>query len=48
MMLYTFDPAPNPRRVNLFLAYKGVTLPTQQVNLRERQQFTAEFKALNR
>jgi glutathione S-transferase len=47
MMLYTFDPAPNPRRVNLFLAYKGVTLPTQQVNLRELQQFTPEFKAMN-
>ena len=47
MKLYTFDAAPNPRRVTLFLAYKGITLPTEQVNLRENAQFTAEFRAIN-
>ena len=47
MKLFTFDPAPNPRRVNLFIAYKGIELPTEQVNLREGQQFSAEFAALS-
>jgi glutathione S-transferase len=47
MKLYTFDAAPNPRRVNLFLAYKGIQLPTQQINLREGQQFSADFTAIS-
>jgi glutathione S-transferase len=47
MKLYTFDVAPNPRRVNLFLAYKGITLSTEQINLRAGAQFTAEFRAIN-
>jgi glutathione S-transferase len=45
--LFTFDAAPNPRRVNLFIRYKGIELPTQQVNLRELEQFGEEFKAVN-
>jgi glutathione S-transferase len=45
--LYTFDAAPNPRRVNLFIRYKGIELPTQQVNLRESEQLSAAFKAIN-
>jgi glutathione S-transferase len=47
LKLYTFDAAPNPRRVNLFLGYKGIQIPSQQVNLRESQQFSAEYKAIN-
>jgi glutathione S-transferase len=47
MKLYTFDGAPNPRRVSLFLSYKGIQLPTQQINLREGEQFGAAFKAIN-
>ena len=47
MKLYTFDPAPTPRRLALFLAYKGIHLPTQQVNLREGEQFSESFTAIN-
>ena len=47
MKLYTYDAAPNPRRVNLFLGYKGIELPTEQVNLRAGDQFSAEFRAIS-
>ena len=47
MKLYTFDAAPNPRRVNLFLGYKGIQIPSRQINLREGQQFSADYKAVN-
>jgi len=33
MKLYDFTSAPNPRRVRIFLAEKGVTVPLQQVDL---------------
>ena len=47
MKLYTFDAAPNPRRVNLFLGYKGIQMPSQQINLREGQQFSSDYRAVN-
>jgi glutathione S-transferase len=47
LKLYTFDAAPNPRRVNLFLGYKGIQIPSQQINLREGQQFSSDFRAVN-
>lgn len=47
MKLYDFELAPNPRRVRMFLAEKGVTIPTVQVNVRNREQFTPEFIKLN-
>jgi len=45
--LYTFDPAPNPRRVGLFAAYKGIDLPIQQIDLRTGEQFSVAFRAIN-
>jgi len=45
--LYTYDPAPNPRRLALFLAYKGIQLPTQQVNLKQGEQFSDSFMEIN-
>jgi glutathione S-transferase len=30
MKFYDFAPAPNPRRVRIFLAEKGITLPMVQ------------------
>ena len=33
MKLYDFTRAPNPRRVRIFLAEKGITVPTEQVDL---------------
>lgn len=47
MKLYDFQLAPNPRRVRIFAAEKGLTLETQQVNLREGEQLQAAFLARN-
>jgi glutathione S-transferase len=47
MKLYDFELAPNPRRVRIFLAEKKVTVPMVQVNTRNREQFSEEFKAIN-
>jgi glutathione S-transferase len=47
MKLYDYAPAPNPRRVRMFLAEKGIALPTVQVDLRANEQFTSEFRAVN-
>src|ERR1017187_6905662 len=47
LKLYTFDAAPNPRRVNLFLGYKGIQIPSKQINLREGQQFSSDYRAVN-
>lgn len=47
MLMYDFTPAPSPRRVRIFLAEKGLTVPTEQVDLRSQGQFTDAFRALN-
>jgi glutathione S-transferase len=47
MKLYDFTQAPNPRRVRMFLAEKGIKVPTEQVNVREMVQFAAAFQAVN-
>ncbi|MGY3449279.1 glutathione S-transferase family protein [Bradyrhizobium sp. USDA 4353] len=47
MKLYDSPTAPSPRRVRIFLAEKGVTIPTVQLDLRAGEQFQPEFRALN-
>jgi glutathione S-transferase len=47
MKLYDYAPAPNPRRVRIFLAEKGIAVPTIQVDLRADEQFSPEFRAIN-
>ncbi|MEM7750690.1 MAG: glutathione S-transferase family protein [Pseudomonadota bacterium] len=47
MKLYDFALAPNPRRVRMFLAEKGIEVPTEQINTREAQQFSDEFQKVN-
>lgn len=47
MKFYDCATAPSPRRVRIFLAEKGVAVPTVQVNLREGEQFSAAFRAIN-
>lgn len=47
MKLYDFTLAPNPRRVRMFLAEKGIEVPSVQVNTREREQFSDDFKKVN-
>jgi glutathione S-transferase len=45
--LYNSNLAPNPRRVRIFLAEKGLTIPRVEVDLAKLEQRTAEFTALN-
>jgi glutathione S-transferase len=45
--LYDFAAAPSPRRVRVFLAEKGITIPTVQIDLREGEQFSPAFRAIN-
>ncbi len=45
MLLYDYRAAPNPRRVRMFLAEKGVTIPTVQINLIKGQHRLADYMA---
>lgn len=47
MKLYDFALAPSPRRVRMFVAEKGIAIPSVQINTRERQQFSDEYRAVN-
>jgi glutathione S-transferase len=47
MKLYDFGRAPNPRRVRIYLAEKGIDIPTVDINLLEGEQLSAEFRAIN-
>lgn len=48
MMLYTAaDPAPNPRRVRLFLAAKAISVPQTELSLLRREHRSAEALARN-
>lgn len=47
MKFYDCATAPSPRRVRIFLAEKGISLPTVQVDLRNGEQFTDAFRAIN-
>jgi glutathione S-transferase len=47
MKLYNSDRAPSPRRVRIFLAEKGVSIPYVEVDLAKLDHKTPEFSALN-
>ena len=47
MKLYDTKTAPNPRRARIFLAEKGITLPTEQVDIMTMAHKTPEYTALN-
>src|ERR1700678_4005367 len=47
MKLYDGGRAPNPRRVRIFLAEKGITVPAEQVDLGTMQQRSEAFTAIN-
>ena len=47
MKLFDFTLAPNPRRVRMFAAEKGLNLPTEQVDLTQGKSRTPEFLAIN-
>lgn len=41
------NPAPNPRRVRIFAAEKGIVLPTRDLSIPDREHKADEFLALN-
>lgn len=48
MKLYNAPiPAPNPRRVRIFLAEKGVSVPLEDVSIRDRAHKSPEFRQKN-
>ena len=47
MKLYDGGRAPNPRRVRVFLAEKGIEVPREQVDLSTNAQKSAAFTAIN-
>ena len=44
---YDCDTAPNPRRVRIFIAEKGIKIETIQVDLRNGEQFSDDFRKIN-
>jgi len=47
MKFYDCTTAPSPRRVRIFLAEKGISIETVQVDLRNNEQLTPAFRAIN-
>jgi glutathione S-transferase len=47
MKLYSASRAPNPRRVLIYLAEKGLNVPVSEVDLGALEQRSGEFTALN-
>ena len=47
MKLYHSTSSPNSRRVRMFIAEKGISVPLQSVNLGVKEQFSDWFKAVN-
>jgi hypothetical protein len=47
MKFYDCTTAPSPRRVRIFIAEKGIAVPTIQVDLRNGEQFSPAFRAIN-
>ena len=47
MILYDCKPAPNPRRTRIFLAEKGISVPTVQIDMMKNEHKTPEYTAIN-
>jgi glutathione S-transferase len=47
MKLYTYDPAPNPKRLQMFMDYKGIEIETVQVDMMKQEQLGDDYKAIN-
>ncbi len=46
MKLYTYDAAPSPQRVALFMKYKGITIDTQQIDMTAGEHLGDEYRAI--
>jgi glutathione S-transferase len=47
MKFYDCSTAPSPRRVRIFIAEKGIEIPTVQVDLRNGEQLSDAFRKIN-
>ncbi|MFQ3666301.1 MAG: glutathione S-transferase family protein [Sphingomonadaceae bacterium] len=47
MKLYDMTLAPNPRRVRMFLAEKGLAVPTEQVDIQKGENLSPSYLAIN-
>ena len=47
MKLYDYAHAPNPKRVHMFLAEKGLELERVEIDLTKAQQLSAEYRQIN-
>ena len=47
MILYNFSLAPNGQRVNAFLKEKNISIDSQEINVREGEQFKEPFQSMN-
>ena len=43
MKLYTFDAAPNPARLSMFMQYKGLSIDTVQIDLGSEEQLSEAY-----
>lgn len=46
MKLYTYDPAPSPQRVALFMKYKGIEIESEQIDMMTAAQRSEEYTAI--
>ncbi len=47
MILYEFAPAPNPRRVRIFLSEKGIDIETRQIDLMKGEHKKDDYKKMS-
>ena len=47
MRLYTYDPAPNPRRLALFMQYKGIEIDSEQIDMMNAEQLADHYRQIN-
>jgi len=47
MKFFDCNTAPSPRRVRMFIAEKGITVETVNVDLRSEEQLNSDFKSIN-
>ncbi len=47
MKVYTFEGAPNPQRLAMFMRYKGIELNTEVVDMANREQLSDAYRAIN-
>lgn len=46
MKLYTYDPAPNPQRLGLFMKYKGIEIDTRQIDMMQGEQLGDDYRQI--